>query len=385
MFKYLLLNRLRDKGAIFWSMIFPLALMICFKVAFGNLTTVEIFETMEMTVIREGADEDYGQAFEEFVEELTQSDDFDEDALFHTNTYSTRKEVEDALLEGKLELAYIVQDDYIEVLLPEAYSDAACAAGRTVADTFMNNYEMIKTAFEENPAEAMEIVESLGESLDFLVPAESNFIDESPNPYLWYYYSTLVMGILFNALSGVDMVAKLKADVDYYAMRISVSPKKKASLIFTGYGVYLTIALIINFIQIALMKEVFEIPMGNNPLKLILLVIACNIFSIAFGTFCGCLMKGNPESRSNKVTSIIMVSSFLSGEMICVLPGFIESKIPLLNDINPATVMNMALFRLAYSAKTMDYYSNLIKIVALAVICLIISIMILRREKYASL
>lgn len=384
MFKYLLLDRLRDKGSIFWCMVFPLALMTCFKVAFGNLTTVTTLETMEIAVIHEGEDEAFATAFDEFVTELTKEDVTENGALFKVKEYESNEDAKNALISKEIELVFLVSDDDIEVLLPAAYSDIACASGRSVADSFLSNYEMIEMAVTANPEKLAELMEGLAEEIDFVTPKESAFVDESPNPYVWYYYSTLIMGILFSALSGVDMVAKLKADVDYYALRISVSPKKKSGMILTGYSVYLVIALAINLIQIILMKEVFEIPMGDKPVKLLFLVVACNIFAIAFGTMCGCLMKGNPESRSNKVTAIIMVSSFLSGEMVCILPGFIENKIPILNDINPATVMNMALFRLAYSAKEMDFYSNLLKIVVMGIICLIISIMILRREKYAS-
>ena len=132
------------------------------------------------------------------------------------------------------------------------------------------------------------------------------------------------------------------------------------------------------------MKYAFVIPLGNNLLKLGCFIVSTNIFAIAFGIVCACFFKGSKDSRANKTTSIIMASVFLSGEMVAQLPGILETTCPIINDINPATVMNMALFRLAYSTSDFDFYINMVKIVAMAAICLVLSVIILRREKYAS-
>lgn len=385
MIKYFFLDRIRNKTNIFWCLIFPLALMTCFKVAFGNLSTVDDITTKNMAVAHVGSDEAYAQAFDTFVDELTQEGTNGDKALFCQKEYENEEAVRKAVIAGELDLAYLVHDGSIEALLPKAYSDTSCAVSKAVADAFMSNYEMIRTAYEVNPMKAQEVIESLGENLSFVKAKESDFVDDAPNTYIWYFYSTLIMGILLNAMAGVDMVANLKADIGYYAMRVSVSPQKKSKLIFEAYAVYLAIGVAINAAQILIMKFVYEIPVGRNPWKLVALIISCNIFSLAFGTLCGCLLKGSPDSRGNKIIAIVMVSSFLSGEMVCVIPGFIETKLPIINDINPATIMNMALYRLAYSNRDFDFYTNFLKIVVMGAICLVISIMCLRREKYASL
>ena len=66
------------------------------------------------------------------------------------------------------------------------------------------------------------------------------------------------------------------------------------------------------------------------------------------------------------------------------LPGIIERICPVINDINPATVMNMAFYRMAMFNDPFDFYVNMIKLVAVSVIFLTIGTLVLRREKYAS-
>lgn len=385
MFKYFLLDRLRNKTAVFWILLFPLALMVCFTVAFGNLTSADDIDMKQTAVIRAGSNDMYYESFNSVLEELTKPGSNRDGALLFINEYEDEEAVIKALEEGDLDLAFKVYDDKIETLLPKDYSITACGVGKTIADTFMNNSKLINAALEVNPLEAQKLIQNIGESIDFLTAKKSDFVDESPNAYLWYYYSTFVMGILFNALSGVEMTGNIKADNGYHAMRVSVCSKKKIKLILTSYAALLTIALAVNVFQLFIMKTFLDVPLGTNITKLIAFVVSCNVFSIAFGTLCGCLLKGNSDSKCNKTTAIIMTSSFLSGEMVGQLPGLIESVCPIINDINPATIMNMAFFRLAYTTSDLDFYSNLIKIVALAVICLTASILLLRRERYASL
>ena len=71
--------------------------------------------------------------------------------------------------------------------------------------------------------------------------------------------------------------------------------------------------------------------------------------------------------------------------MINTLPGTIEKYCPIVNDINPATVMNMTFYRMALYSDNLDFYLNMAKIVGAGVIFLAIGTLILRREKYASL
>lgn len=384
MFLYFLKNRGRNVSFIFWSLMFPLVLMICFKLAFGNLSTAETIDTKTVAIVNCSNDESYVTNFNELIQSLTEEGTNGDGALLKLEEYASEEAVNQALMNDELDFAFKINDNNIEVLLPRVHTETALAVSKSIADSYMANYELIKTAFEKNPLAAMEIINNLGESLDFVDAKQSDFVDESPNPYIWYYYSSLVMGILFNAMNGVEMLEYIKADCGTKATRVSVSPSRKWKLIASAYGACLVIALIVNSIQLLVMKYYMNIPIGSNPLKLALFIVSCNLFALAFGVVCGCFIGGSIESRANKITAIIMTSVFLSGEMVAQLPGYIERLCPIVNDINPATVMNMAFFRFAYSTGDFDFYLNMIKIIALAIICLAISVVILRREKYAA-
>ena len=192
------------------------------------------------------------------------------------------------------------------------------------------------------------------------------------------------MGILFMAMMGINMVGDLRADVSAVAMRYSVSPARKGQMVVTAFAARVIPGLVIVAIQLMVMKYVFGIYLGNDYLKLGLFVVSAVMFSISFGVICGLCFKGDVHQRGNKATSLIMISVFLSGEMISQLPGIFERYFPIFNKINPATVLNMALFKLTIGNSAEGFFTNIAEIIGLTVVFLAIGIAVLRREKYAS-
>ena len=100
MFKYFLKERLRNRLFIFWSMIFPLALMTCFKVAFGNLSTDMDIDTKNIAVIHAGENKDYSDNFDYLIDELTKEGTNKDKALFIKKEYENEDEVMSALSCG---------------------------------------------------------------------------------------------------------------------------------------------------------------------------------------------------------------------------------------------------------------------------------------------
>ncbi|MBR5059049.1 MAG: hypothetical protein IKX04_10890, partial [Clostridiales bacterium] len=58
---------------------------------------------------------------------------------------------------------------------------------------------------------------------------------------------------------------------------------------------------------------------------------------------------------------------------------------PIVNQINPATIMNFAFYRLVNYPTLNGFWMNLVKIFVATLVFLTVSIMKLRREKYAAL
>ena len=381
MFKYSIIKLLRNKGSLFWMFVFPLCLMTAMHFAFGSIYDYQnSIDPMKTILITEGEGV-YQQGFTDLIDSLSEEDT--EDQLFILEEADSLEEAKEQLAEEEAEIIFVVSDDDIEVYLQENHSGTSAAVAGSIADTYKQRYQLIADAYATDPAYAMELVNDAAESVTYTVSEKDAFGTE-PNPYNWYFLSTLVMGILFMAMMGINMVGDLRADVSAAAMRYSVSPARKGQMVVSAFAARLIPGIIIAVIQLVIMKTVFGIYLGNDYLKLALFVVAAVMFSISFGVICGLCFKGNVTQRGNKATSLIMISVFLSGEMIAQLPGIFEKYFPIFNKINPATVLNMALFKLTIGNSAEGFYMNIAEIIGLTVIFLMIGVAVLRREKYAS-
>ena len=381
MFKYSIIKMFRSIGGLFWMFVFPLALMTAMYFAFGSIYDYQnSIDPMKTILITEGQGV-YQQGFGDLIDSL--SEENAEDQLFILEEADSLEDAKAKLAEEEAEIIFVVSDDDIEVYLQENHSITSAAVAGSIADTYKQRYMLIADAYATDPAYAMELINDAAENVTYTV-SEKDAFGAEPNPYNWYFLSTLVMGILFMAMMGINMVGDLRADVSAVAMRYSVSPARKGQMVVTAFAARLIPGIVIAVIQLVIMKNVFGIYLGSDYLKLALFVVAAIMFAISFGVICGLCFKGDVHQRGNKATSLIMISVFLSGEMISQLPGIFEKYCPIINKINPATVLNMALFKLTIGNSAEGFFMNIAEIIGLTVIFLAIGVAVLRREKYAS-
>lgn len=382
MFKYFLKKRLREKQFVFWSMIFPLALMTFMHIAFGNIYDIENHIDPMKTCVVYGSTGAFSENFEELLDQM--SDPEGEAYYFDITGYDDPEEAKKSLSDGANEIFFEVTEDDINVFLAPGHSMTSAFVSKAVCDSYLRNYDLLMEAFQKDPSSAQEILDSMKEEVSYTKPAQSAF-SEDPDPYSWFFYSTLVMGIFFNSMSGVGIVSELCADVSAEAMRLSVSSAKKSRMIISSFLSKFSISFVIVLIQLLFMRYVMDISLGNSIPKLLLFVASSILFSLGFGVICGTIFKGSTDNRGNKTTSVVMISVFLSGEMMQQLPGVFEKYAPFINDINPATVMNMAFYKLAICGDYTGFYMDIAKILVTTLIFIAIGVFVLRREKYAAL
>ena len=382
MFKYSLKKTLSNKMFIFWSLIFPVTLMYFFHLAFGGLYDIENrIDVRDAAVIYE-ADNEFASYFGAVLDEISEGDE----AILNLVDEEDEQTILRMVSEGEISGVFIVKEDTIEIAVEPKYNSNDSMILKSIANLYIREYDLIRDAvLTGDPGAVNSIIDGMSAEVDYMSEEQGVFAEKT-DPYNWYYYSTIVMGILFQAMAGINMVAELQADVGErkVAMRTSVSPVSKLKLIITAFLSRLVVSLCISMFSIICMNKFFEVPVGNRLPQLILFILAANMFALSMGEMFGLFFKGSVSTRGNKGTALIMTSVFISGEMIATLPGLIERYVPVINDINPATVLNMALYRLVYYEDLTTFYIEIVKIILITVVLLGIATMRLRRQKYAS-
>jgi len=397
MFTYYLRKTLRDKAYIFWSLAFPILLMTCFNVTFMGPAKGEVdFKPVKSTMIRiDSGESAFADEFEGVlknladVEEVKKSNMGYDHAVIELIETTSQEEAEKKILDKELEVLFLVngEKENIEVKVGDGANMTTLMVARSITESYRRNYTIMKDAAMNAPDKIEAVMESIANSVSVMKPKSTYLGDNenSANVYLWYFYSTIVMGMFFNVTAGIHTVFDIQGNLSGYGMRTSVSPKKKSKILLSAFLARYVLSCAITFFALTVMNRFFDVPLGNRFPHIILFVLVGNLFAMSLGCFIGLFTKGDENQRDNKATALIMISVFLSGEMIVQLPGLFEKYCPIVNRINPATIMNFAFFRLVNYPTLSGFWMNMIKISLVTVVFMAVSIMKLRREKYAAL
>lgn len=379
MLTYFLKMIIRNKTALFWGFFFPVALMLLFKITFGNIVSTEnSLDERNVAVVLQGEGL-YQDNFKAMMDEIAEGTGTDE--LNIKVEYTDLDTAAEKLDNKKVDFYYVVSDEEVEVHLGEKYGIATGMIAREIADTYKVNMDIIDECMTSDPSKMEEVAQSLQERISYISLEDKEGIDI----YMWYYISTLVMGILFDYSSGIRVLATIRADVSGSAMRVAISSSSKTKMVLSCLLAQLLLSLSKTAVHILFMQFVIGIDILSKAGLVAIGIASATVFSICLGILLGMFFKGDAQARENKSLGIVMLSVFISGEMIVTLPGYIEKFAPIVNRINPATIFNKIFYRILLCENTGDLMTNIAIITAASVLMLIVSIIILRRETYASL
>lgn len=392
MFKYYFRRALRDRSFIFWSLAFPLLLMICFKISFMSAALEDMdFDPVKCTVVTEG-ESAYSQEFEVVIMELSDAEKVKESNIGYDHEVVTIvpsaniEEAQEKILSNEVEVIFFVdaKNETIEVKVGDNPRTTSLMVARSITESFRRNYTIMKDVAIVAPDKMELVIESISQSLP-VMKQKGTFMGEATNYFYWYFYSTIVMGMFFNASAGVQVVFDIQGNLSGYGMRTSISPERKMNILLSSFMARYVLSAGITFFQIFCMNRFFEIPVANRLFELICFVLIGTLFAMSLGCIFGLFTRGEQSARDGKATGFIMLSVFLSGEMVVILPGVFEKYCPIINQINPATIMNFGFYRLVFYPSLRPFWMNMLKIGIATVVFLTLSIMKLRREKYAAL
>ena len=379
MLTYFLKMIIRNKTALFWGFFFPVALMLLFKITFGNIVSTEnSLDERKVAVVLQGEGL-YQDNFKAMMDEIAEGTGTDE--LNIKVEYTDLDTAAEKLDSKKVDFYYVVSDEEVEVHLGEKYGIATGMIAREIADTYKVNMDIIDECMTSDPSKMEEVAQSLQERISYISLEDKEGIDI----YMWYYISTLVMGILFDYSSGIRVLAAIRADVSGSAMRVAISSSSKTKMVLSCLLAQLILSLSKTAVHILFMQFVIGIDILSKAGLVAIGIASATVFSICLGILLGMFFKGDAQARENKSLGIVMLSVFISGEMIVTLPGYIEKFAPIVNRINPATLFNKIFYRILLCENTGDLMTNIAIITAASVLMLVVSIIILRRETYASL
>ncbi|MCH4153978.1 MAG: ABC transporter permease [Saccharofermentans sp.] len=384
MFKNALLRNIRRRSFYLWSFFFPFVLMCLFRLMFANLFDIEnsMSDPVRVAVVTENADSSVAEGFDMMMEQISKGDD----RIVDYNRDITGEDEAGEKIGTEIDAYYLLSGSDIKVVTDSDYSSGNTIEVnilRQVADSFMNEYSLLEEAMRTNPSLVEGIISDMSSSVSHTV-YKSQVYKTQINTYNWYFYTTIVMGMIFNFSGGIAIVTGLRGDASETAKRLLVSPVNKFGVVIVNIACRLLPSCLITA---ALFGVVFlmGIPLSSNIPLIALFIVCGNLFTLAFGAAIAMLLKGTATDRINKTWGFIMLLVFLSGEMSAMMPAIVEKICPVINDINPVTVMNYALFNLTYSSDLRSFYTSMLYLTLASLVMMMLEALYVRRNSYASL
>ncbi len=374
-FWYRIKMMLRTRSAVFWAVLFPIFLGMVFYFMFGNLGNAEQFSEVPVGVILEKEND----IFIELLKETEMEEGLN---MFEVYEYDSKEKAEDAMQKKEICGYILVKGEDFSLVVKKM--DISSSLIKTFLDQYKQNYLMIEDVAKNKPEQMEKLITSL-DSDEGVAVENISLKGQDKSPYTQYFYALLAMACLIASMVGLENGLKIQADLSAVGARRNVAPTGKMQQIMTDFFASLFIYCIMMTGVLAVLVFVYKQDFGNNTGFILLGTWAGSFVGLAAGNMMAVVFKGSKTKKEGLNVAFFMTSSFLGGLQWGDITYVLEKNCSVINRINPATLIVNAFKSLAVFGDYKQYAVNMITLLAIGVLLLIISILKLRRTKYASL
>lgn len=367
-FKYRFLTFMRAKEEVFWNALFPLILATCFMVAFSGIDDkAHNFHSIPVAVVYEQED----TIFKSVITSVSEDDSNGEQFLKLTEADATSAA---ELLENKKVDAIITVNDSVSVTVKDN------GINQTAISSFVTQY-----------LQKLELIKDLGAENITSIFNTANFINDkglaakNVSSTLCYYFSLIGMAALFGGFFGLKCARQMKADTTPEGFRKSLSPAKRNTLILAEFLSAYLIHMITLVILFLYLRFVLRLDFCGQLGYFALTCAAGSLVGVSFGMLIGSIPRLKEGLQIGIFLAFSLGSSFLGGLMVAEIKIYFQHHAPIINLLNPTTLIEDSLYSLIIYNTHERYFTNLIILVAYAVVFCAASYFMTRRKSYASL
>ncbi len=388
-FKYAFKTLFKNRMLIFWTFAFPIILGTLFNMAFSNIENSEKLDIINIAIINND-DFENNEAFKASFEEL--SDENNEDRLFNTQ-YTTEEKAKELLDNGEIVGYMKLKED--KPILTFATSGINETIFKYVTEEIEQTSDIIKNLSE---TEIQKQITSGNYNINYeeiynkvieLAKEDEVKLKNISNSNLSYimieFYALIAMTCLYGGMLSMVSINQTLANMSNKGKRIAVSPTKKGTIILSSLLASYIAQLIGLAILFVYTLFVLKVDYGDNTCLIILLAMIGSFAGLTLGTFVGTLFKTNENAKTGILIALTMFWCYLSGMMGITMKYVVDKNVPIINKINPASMITDGLYSLYYYDTFDRYWFNIISLLIFAFVLMLISFFSLRRQKYDSI
>lgn len=378
-FKYTLKVLLRNKGLLFWTFAFPILLGLLFNMAFKDIESKEAFDVIDIAIV-ENAYFENDLVFKESFKALSSDDSNKIFNITYTDLEVAKKILDEEKITGYLTLT----GTGVNITVTSSGTEETIL--RYVTEEIESEKEIIYSFLT---SETMEGNNNFAEEISKIMANTEAKINNISNKNLGYtmieYYTLIAMAALYGGTISMNATNYKLANMNPVGKRTAISPVSKRKMILGS----LLASYIVQLIGLSLLFIftifVMKVDYGDNLPLVILLGLAGSLAGLSLGIMISSLFKTNENNKDGILISVTMFWCFLSGMMGITMKYVIDKYVPILNKINPASMMTDGLYALYYYETKERYFFDIISLLVFSFIMIIISYRSLRRQKYDSI
>lgn len=372
-FLYTIKIMVRGRVSIFWTLVFPLLLATFMYMAFGNIYEQdEMFRNIKVAVVTE---DESANGLNYMLDALSDGDD----ALLSV-TRMSESDAEKLLADEEVE--GIIYTDDVKLTVAESSVNAS------ILETVLSEYKQYEHALKdiykdgtEPKGDMSNLVEKLSEQRSYYTEKAST--EGSQNVYNNYFYAIFAMSCLFASLSSIEMMGNLQANVSATGKRKNVSPQRKMTFVLAEFAALLIIYFVVEVISFIYMSCI-GVDFGDRVWEILLTLFVGCFIGLAIGVIVGAISKLAEGTKIGIVIGISMVMSILSDLCINGVKYEIQQHVPIINKLNPAALISDSFYALNVYSDHQVFTENIVIMTIEAVVLIAVGILMVRRNRYAS-
>lgn len=388
-FKYTLKTLFGNKMLIFWTFAFPIIMATFFNLAFSNIENSEKLSMIDIAIV-ENEDFKNNKILKESFKTL--SDEENKDRLFslkYVEESKAKELLENDEITGYLKLEenkpkVVIKTNGINATILKYVTEEITKTSKIVED--LANNKIVEESRQGNTQIDYEKIYK--ETLEIAMKDDVNLKNIS-NANLSYtmieFYTLIAMTCLYGGILAMTAISNSLANMGNVGKRTAVAPISKGKLILSSvFASYITELIGITLLFIYTIF-VLKVDYGTNLPLIVVLTLVGSLAGLSLGIVVATTLKTNENTKTGILIAVTMFGCFLSGMMGITMKYIVDKNLPIINRLNPASMITDGLYSLYYYDTFSRYYTNVISLLIFSTIMIGISMIQLRKQKFETL
>lgn len=391
LYHYSFKRTVRQKLVIFWSLLFPIIMGTLFRASFGDfMNETVVFHQIPVAYVTEEREFD---AFHEVLKSLEEEEELVEVVLVN------QEEAKELLKDEKVEGIYqriiptagqntehqaigIEQSaENINLIVTEKGMNQSILSA--VLEQYQRTFQTMEHIAREQPAGIEAAVSVMREQCQYL---KEETISETPRGHVTdYFYALIAMNCLMGVTMGLQSALEFKANLSPLAARRVMASTHRFGLLLPDLAAKLTVQFLCTVFSVCYLMFAMQVALGKNFPLVLLTTLVGSLVSIFMGFFVGAAGTYKEAIKEGICISWMLCSSFMAGLMVQGMYRFFEKHMPVINRINPASLISHALYSLDIYQGYEKYIHCIISLLIIAALLGTCGFALVRRERYASI